>query len=344
MDSEIVLAPKYNGKRGPEVKITAFKEGFYEGNAGLIYKNKTFSAQSVSFKLPKGAFDTNPSAAVIEGVFKLENDLITVTADQPPRADFTKWIGKLFENKLKTEGYYAIRDIMARILAITNEERLWYMSGINAATPKRADVMPGMTIRIESAQYMPQTSPTADDLAGYTPQSGIDYNVGLNGGFLTVNPFLNKAMGYFAFPLKPGARPTFITGGGGIDFFNINMKYPYWVLQYPNQFPESGDLSSMYTNSNTTLFAVTKPTDALNNTQYHMVFRARSTVSLMLTVHVNNSPRFVPVGSTVEDLLSFLGCYGRKPKLYRNTGLGGKAEMFWFGEETYLLNGDCIEV
>lgn len=352
MDSEIQLTPEYGVNKGSAAKIRVFREGFYYHESRLSFRDTSFGTQGFSISLTPAAFSEIPSDTVEAGAFKLEKCgsgyKVTVSGSQPAHSDFINWLKRLFANKLTPLGYYKIRDIMSRLLSITEEERLWYAAGLDPACPKRADILPGMTLRVETAQYMSQVSSTAADLAGYAPGSAVDYAVGLCDGVLNVNPYLSKAMGYFAYSGEPYSDPLFHAAAGGIDFFNIGFKQPFWVLRHPDKVSRSESKSNLYPTSNTVLFAVPEWEDTLvpdSDTKDHMVFRARSTVSLMYTVFVNNTPRLVHVGETCDGLMEKLGCSGQTPRILRNTGLGGLAQVLWTdGTGIILLPGDRIEV
>lgn len=347
IDNAITLTPKYGTKTGVAASVKPFREGFYTSSNLIAYRGATFATKGVSFILPNAGVTEDK---IESGVFKYEkaSGKVTVSADSPVRADFLTWLKLLFEKGLTTAAYYKIRDVLSRLLATTEADRLWYMAGIDPNVPKRADILPGMTIRVESAQYMPQISPAAANLAGYVPSSVADYDVLLTEGFLTVSPYLNKTMGTFSYSVETSLDPLFHSAGGGLDFYNIDLKQPFWALKYPDKFPRSENASSMYPTANTALFALPTfaGTQALDSeTQRYMIFRARSTISLLHTVFVNNAPRLVPVGSTVAELLSALGSIDKQPKLYRSTGIGSMAEVFWFGAATtYLMQGDRLEV
>lgn len=345
LDEAITLTPKYGDKSGAAAVIKPFQEGFYSTGGVISYRGEGFGTRGFCVVLPNSGVTED----VIKSDFKFEkaSNKVTVSADNPSRDDYLEWMKQLFDKGLTVEAYYKIRDIFSRLLTTTEADRIWYMAGIDMSALKRADILPGMTMRVESAQYMPQTRSTADYLAGYVPSSVADYTIGLDGGYLTASPYLNKTLGHFPYMSEPYANPMFHASAGGLDFNNIDMKQPFWALSYPEEFPRSESESNLYTTANTVLFALPKFIDTLtldSEIQYHMVFRARCTVSLFCTIFVNSAPRLIPVGTTVGDLLSSLGRAAQRPKLYRNTGLGNMAEMFWFAESAYLMQGDSLEV
>jgi len=353
MDEKIKLTPKYSKKLGISAETIAFREGIYCTNGVLSYRKNSYKSKGFDFMLPESAFKEF-SGAESKGDFRLEktNDgyKVTVSSDSPKRDDYTNWITALFNNTLKPSGYYKIRDVISRLSAISEKDRLWYMAGIgDSKLPKCADILPGMTIRVETAHYMPQTSQTASNLAGYTPGNTSDYTVGLTEEYLDVSFSLGNIMGHFAYSGQPADGNLLYAAGGGLDFFNEKMKQPFWVLKYPSAFPSSENLSNLYDTSNPAIFAMdkwdgtTKEPDS--DAQTHMVFRMRSTMTLMQTVFVNKTPRLVPVGITALGLMASLGCEKNAFRLYRNTGLGSTVEVFWFDAAGMLLmNGDHLDL
>lgn len=227
---------------------------------------------------------------------------------------------KLEENKNKPSDIHEIQILKTRIaevMPMTFEELLFYHYGFDQEQGY-IDLQPGMRLRVDyqNYQFVAPSDPTAiNGFVGsgssfyqvhrymYPTATGAKYRLGFDG-------FLSRIHLLVSSEAAQGGA------GGIVDLLDPAYRRPYYRLFYPKQISNStghigaervavligadsldemGKATAKYLNNN----------GELPNTDKSVgfYFRGRATVIPEISVFVNEQPLFVPVGTTVRQLM-----------------------------------------
>ena len=371
------VAPFYGPKQGPfSSPVSLFKRGFYpetsaQGELSLRFCDISYAQDkleiSISYPLFPSAIETE-SVPPLSISVKDSGYLLTIERQPLAKNVWEQWIGALIAKGLTHTGYYRLLNIVMRTGVIPACDLLYYCAGIDSGS--FADVMPGMILRVQTADYIRQPEKALDDIEGYVTGGTSEYLMSLRekdgSAWFEADSFLENVIGGWSPGSGAGsASANLVAGGGLIDMFQSSMRVPYYRLHYPGSFYASDVPGSFYPSDNIILMAAPSM-DSMNNASNspdapgipYMIFRGRSSVTLCFTVFVNNKPVSVPVGTTLGKLAARYGIYSAgtealsgNVRLYRETALEGQppAEVWlrWFdkgADDLFVLSGDRIEV
>ena len=242
----------------------------------------------------------------------------------------TAWIDflKALENpkglKATPFGIFALNEAVSRAMPQTFSESLYFAYG---AQFDRGcfDLRPGMVVRVEYENY--QTLPVMPDqatLSGFVTSAVADYQVATypaQGRWLIgLDAFLGAlaAQGVSVpIPPPPGPAPNRAFGGGGvIDAFPTTLQAPFLRVVYPSTYLPNDKAGSLSPEKNAVLLtgatftAVELATDNVRRGNppgggvASVYFRGRTVIRPLVGVWINATPRLVPVGTTVGNLLA----------------------------------------
>lgn len=379
---DITLTPYISDvSSGPKTALTGLFSPDYvvDGQTGICCRCKgtgetelsvTLRAQEVFRR--EGESAAAPQEPITSGPLSLDNQepcrLSVGTADVLSREDYEGFVRACYRC-VTAEAMYEILDFVSRAARQKPEDSLYFHCGLSE-TLRRADIRPGFSIRVEQALYQYQQEMGESDVSGFIGSHTGEYEVSLHRGkemsYLEFDSFVSLFEEEL-YPLQDkdksaGAASCQQVGAGVLDLCSVNMRQPYYRIQYPDgiftsDVPPDGHPDSQVMLLAAPGWAETKTAqgggeNAALTTPY-LVFRGRSGVTLLFTVTVNGREEKIPAGTTVEKLLRRKGCAHAEPeavRLFRRNPYGKKArvitpegqgELLW---GLPLLHGDCIEV
>jgi hypothetical protein len=311
-------------------------------NIGAVYGKSILSgsgacgistdSNNVDFSLEWSGGDVhNPLVAVV----KVQPNNVW-SADPAARAQLRKSFDafrikledlELNQQCLRPGGAYTVSQTLAESIPLSISETLYYRYGFDAANGY-VDLNPGMRLRIESSanQVMSALAPVSS-LNGFVPSNVAHYDI--------CRVTDSKGHQRVAFDAFLGTnRPPAITSltgvaGGIIDLQKASSARRYYRLIYPPQLapPDRPDNAGLYDNVTLIgadfLIELNAATDPLQRARICgtsavgkapvicAYFRGRSIAVPELRVYLNSpqaaQPLFVPMGTTVRNLLDLLG-------------------------------------
>lgn len=216
-------------------------------------------------------------------------------------------------------GLALLQQVIAAGLPFNFAESLYYAYGLDGQNGF-VDLQPGMRLRIDYENYQLTTNNSASNkLNGYAGTSTSYYDIV---AMTTVGAYLPVAFDAFLAQL---AVPTAVanTGGAGgiIDLQGPAYVLPYFRLFYPPTFPSSDSAGALGSGQNAVILgASTYASLAAATTQYLIdqtftgvggivwtYFRGRAALMIEIQVFVNGVPVWVPLGTSVGQLLQRSG-------------------------------------
>ena len=382
---DITLTPYISEvSSGPKTVISGLFSPDYvmDGQAGICCRcngtgetalSVTLHAQEV-FRREGGAAAA-PQDPITVGPLTLDNQepcrLAVGTANVLSREDYEGFVRACYRY-VTAEAMYEILDFVSRAARQRPEDSLYFHCGLSE-TLRCADIRPGFFVRVEQALYQYQQEMGESDVSGFIGSHTAEYAVSLHRGkemsYLEFDSFVSLFEEEL-YPLQDkdqsgAAASCQQVGAGVLDLCSVNMRQPYYRIQYPDGIFTSDVPPDGHPDSQVALLAApgweeTKIAKSAQSggqkavlTAPYLVFRGRSGVTLLFTVTVNGREEKVPAGTTVEKLLRRKGCFHVDPgavRMFRRNPYGKKArittpegqgELLW---ELPLLHGDCIEL
>lgn len=233
------------------------------------------------------------------------------TPIRPVYNDFLQFLILLEKQGLQPGGLELVRLALAQYLPLTFAETLFYRYSLHP-TNGYVDLQPGMRVRLDY-QVHQAVDPAQNYLNGFVG-SGTSYldvvSVASGTNLLTAfNPFLASMQHTAVSPNQGGAA-------GPIDISGAAFAYPYFRLFYPQNFTSSDSTGSVGVGNNVALLGAGSLTDLtaatttyVNNGNFtgapgvNTFFRGRVTVTPEVQLAYFGTPTYVPLGSTVRQLL-----------------------------------------
>jgi hypothetical protein len=211
-----------------------------------------------------------------------------------------------------------VQQVIAQGLPFSFAETLYYAYGFDP-TNGVVNVQPGMRVRVDFESFQlvnPGSSPSV--LSGYGGSGSAYFDVGSLPANATAFPSVFDA--FLAQMTIPVVAPNTGGSGGAIDFQGPNYQLPYIRVFYPPTFPSSdaGGSTSLAQNvvilwantfttlaNATTRFLTYRNFQGITGVQYAF-FRGRTAVIPEIACTVNGVETWVPIGTTVRQLLARL--------------------------------------
>jgi hypothetical protein len=250
----------------------------------------------------------------------------TFTAD-PVRADLYTAYGTFLEQLdglgATALGIQTVQNAIARAMPQTFAETLLYAYGFTGGNGY-VDLKPGMVLRIEYESYLSMGAgiPNLADLNGFITSAVAEYNIVRSASgattFTGMDAFIARlvASGGTAVTPPPVSNRKQAGAGGLIDSGYPQMQQPFLRLVYPPNFPSTAETGTPYPEFNAVLLAASKLSDleaATTNVRAgapaggsvgELYFRGRTTMVPQVRVHVNGVEQYVPLGTTVGNILA----------------------------------------
>lgn len=283
----------------------------------------TVQDQAGTFKLAPSGSATGPAYALTIAASAWTFDGNAARAAL--RSSYREFLTKLDEAGAVPGGVGLVREAVAAALPQTFAETLYYRYGVwHGSASRVVDLEAGMRLRVSGADYQTPTG-TSDRHSGYVTVGADTYDLGQvfpagadQAGLapaLTVDAFLSQL-----FPGGSGGSQGTIAAGP-VDFFGVGARQAYFRLFFPKAFEASeapgplklveniavlGAPSWKLLEEATTAYETTSafPTQTNLFTAY---FRGRATLTPLVEVTVNGRSRWVPLGTSLRDLLAAEG-------------------------------------
>lgn len=342
-------------RRGPwSAPVNFLKKGFYpdQENGALRYMGKKEGTMGVS--LGTSLFKNILEKTVVSGPFQLEeksgNCVLTIDFSSNYTSESLNcFIVELFRHEVIPAGYYRLREILSRICPVPAEEVLTYYCGARK-NGLSMELMPGLTLKTETAYYNRQSSPGEPDNNGFIRGAVGEYPVTLTGGLLEMDSLFQHVVGSWA----GGANVAYPIPAAGLnDFFYGPVRSPYLRLCYPKSFPDSSRAGTAYAADNICIMALNPsesvPKNLDQTDRAGLLLRGRTSVTLTMNVFVNGGLVSLSPGTTLAGVLSRYGASIRMAQMKRK-GPEGLVPVYLGtvgveqAENLVLLPGDRIEV
>ena len=250
----------------------------------------------------------------------------TFTAESV-RADlykaYTTFLGELETSTATPFGIQTVQAAIARAMPQTFAETLLYSYGFTGSSGW-ADLRPGMVLRVEYESYQTMGAATPDQamLNGFITSAVAQYQITRSAknaeGFTALDAFIGLLTGLGGTKVTP--PPVTLrkqAGGGGlIDSGYPLMQQQFLRLVYPPSFPSTNQPGTPYPEFNALLIAASKLSELDAATRAIrsggqvdtklgvLYFRGRTTLAPQIRVWVNDVEQYVPVGTTVGQILA----------------------------------------
>lgn len=383
---DITLTPYISEvSSGPRTVISGLFSPDYvvDGQAGICCRCKCTEEPELSVTLQaqevfrrEGEPAAAPQEPITAGPLSLGNQepcrLAVGTADVLSREDYEEFVRRCYRY-VTAEAMYEILDFVSRAARQKPEDSLYFHCGLSE-TLRCADIRPGFSVRVEQALYQYRQEMGANDVSGFVGSHTAEYEVSLHRGkemsYLEFDSFVSLFEEEL-YPLQDkdknaAAASCQQVGAGVLDLCSVNMRQPYYRIQYPDGIFTSDVPSDGHPDSQVILLAVpgweeTQTARGIAHgggqkagfTAPYLALRGRSGVTLLFTVTVNGQEEKVPAGTTVEKLLRRKGCFHAEPeavRIFRRNPYGKKARIITpEGQGKFLwglplLHGDSLEL
>lgn len=369
----LILTPyKSNISSGPSVVIRDVRRPDYaageEGTLRCRCEKMEGDILSVVLRTPsvlKGAEGRQTtSEAITYGPLSLSRaEPYTVSVDTGQileRTDYDSFIRECY-GCVTPGAMYEILDFVARAATQRAEDMLYYSCGFSEDR-RCADVRPGYSIQVEQAVYQYQNEMGEGNGSGFIGNNTAVYKVSLQAGqemeYLEFDSFVSMfeeelyAYSYSqSQQSKSGNRD--LVGAGVLDLCSVNIRNPYFRIQYPEAMFESDVPPDTQTGNHVFLLGEPGWEEIPDPTVPSILFRGRTAITLLFTVIVNGREEYIPAGTTLEKLLRQKGIYYpdfhtvhifRRSPYGREACLRVQTEQTAFFRALPLMHGDRIEV
>lgn len=298
-----------------------------------------------SFAIEGEVFQTTLADAIEHEPFKLSKKddiyMLDIAEDKTLLTpnNLKGFINELFNANILPYAYYKISDIIARLAPCAYSDGLYYYCRA-ANGGMYSELLPGFSLKVETAYFNKQSSPEKHDDQGLIKGAVSEYDVSFNGTHLE----FNSGFDYIAGSWSSAAVASNNCFGGLIDLFWVGHRSPYFRVIYPSSYFDSTHYPQDDDKNICLCTAEPNIIDAELSTMIY--FRGRAAVTLEITVTVNNQPLKVSLGTTVGKLIARYG--GGTFTMRRQTGLGYALPVRYANAahllNLFLLAGDSISL
>lgn len=372
-DKELSICARYDQgeivRRGPRSQTRGlFPAGYYpvigeDGTAQIFYRGGT--EETVSIPITNDVMgDCSENFEMDRIALKRDGGSYTLTISTKSvlaREDLEAFVG-MVKDKVPPYGFYRLRDMILRSAGYQLTDTT-YFSCFMEADKRTADLCPGMGLQLTTAVYMPQYNSAAATMSGFAVTSSECYPVVMSKDrqYLEFDRYAGNIADYMSEDSigSPDTSTVFVSNV--TDLLRPSLRQPYYRVLYPGYFMSATNMESPYASDNVVILAadsfqkiqtaceaITENPAAIRNLSIPVIlFRGRSNLSLRIRIWMNGEAEFVPVGTTVEDVLQMWNLYDiKRIELFRRDSNGIKRPVFLefsdASEHIVLLNGDSI--
>lgn len=366
---------------GPEYVIENFVRPAYvpdEQAKTLRYRSNSqketeiaWTLQAASVFQKKGETEKIPENPISHGPLCLgctkPYTLTIQTAQTLERTEYDKFVAECYEY-VTASAMYEILDIISRAAMQRVDDMLYYHCGFSQEK-RCADLRPGFALRVEQAAYQYQNGMDEGDISGFSGNGSSVYKVSLQRGremeYLEFDSFVSMLeVELYSLQSTAGQQQT---GSGILDLSSVNIRNPYYRIQYPDGMFTSDVPPDIIPGNHPFLLGapgwedvpltvssrISGERDGISETVPYLLFRGRAALTLLLTVTVNGREELVPAGTTFEKLFRQKGICNAdfdSLRIFRRSPYGKEAcmanvpESAAFFSNLPLMHGDRIEI
>lgn len=268
----------------------------------------------------------------------------------------------LLEGKMSPYAIYTIRDMVLRLASLSVKDTSELLCGWKKDV-RRAYICPGTVLKISISAYMGQYASKVQTSAGFVNASTAYYPVTMDesDSCLVFDRFISDMGQNMTAGVSANEDTQLKYISSILDLSTGNARQPFYSILYPTelgspQAPESAYAedhvlllaSDSYTDLKTKLEMLDANPSLINSIQLmKFIVLGRSVLSLCIQVYFDNKMLYVPVGSTLGDVLAEKGIHSTDAvRMYRNDATGKKREVFLNladgTEKIVLISGDNI--
>lgn len=232
---------------------------------------------------------------------------------QPLSEAFLNFMLQLEQQGLLPGRAAMVQQLLAQNMPLTFAETLYYRLGFNPASGY-IDLQPGMRLRVDFQEYQAPDPGSQALLNGFvgngTSYIEVSSYMNASGTLLSgFNPFLSALQSTTVAANTGGA-------GGAIDLLGTPYAYQYFRLFYPKSITSADSTGYVGTQENVSLVGASTLSNLNTATQAYLTsgtcagcsavqtfFRGRVTVTPEIPVFVYGVARYVPVGTTIRNLM-----------------------------------------
>ncbi|MDD3414985.1 MAG: hypothetical protein PHY47_13415 [Lachnospiraceae bacterium] len=268
----------------------------------------------------------------------------------------------LLEGKLIPYAVYTIRNIVLRMASVSVADTAELLCGWKKEL-RRSYICPGMALKVAAASYMGQYTSQVQTASGFVNASAIYYpvTIDMNDSCLTFDCFISGMAQNMTISTSAAVDTQLKFISGIQDLSTGNARQPYYSILYPTELKSAETPESAYAADHVLLLASDSYSDlkqklellddnpAMINSLQILKFMVlgRSALSLCIQVYCNSEVRYVPVGTTLGNVLEGIGIHSVDAvRMYRNDAAGIYREIFLNildgTEGIVLISGDRI--
>ena len=348
-------------QKGPW-SANGFVPCYYAENQFISYKQASLGIEEHTCTFPKEWFVNPTTEPIVSGgislTLKEEECELKIQAEQGLDVKAYDTFLSQIKDIAVPKGFYKINEAILRMGAFAFSDTAHFLCGYTPED-KIADLRPGLFMKTETSLYLPPYTTKLKNVDGFvwanTAECEITYRE--NGDFLEFNSFAAEMLKSAASSLT--LENTEVIYAAGIeDLLRPALRQPYFRMMYPMDMPQQ-DTAPPFPSNNVILMAADNYGKILKacadikekpeNINYLsipvVVFRGRGMLTLMLEIYINERKVHVPVGSSIEQVLSRCGVSSmKKVRLYRRGYDGALLPVFGDIEGMGLISGDRIEL
>ncbi len=208
--------------------------------------------------------------------------------------------------------WWEVQQTFVQGMPLTFDETLYYAYGFDPIN-RSVNLQPGMrvTFDFEAHQFVGSED---TDLNGFVGGGASQYNLGSYHYTIQGNEYLETGFSNFLSQLPIEVDNNVGGGGGAIDMYANGFRKPYYKLLYPTTINSSDGNGSSNASTNVSIlaadtmanletYAQSRNFNTLPATVALTFFRGRVVITPEVRVLVNGAPTYVPVGSSVRQLV-----------------------------------------
>lgn len=358
-------------RRGPgSEKTSLFLSGYYPGTsedntAQLVYREKSETEESVSMSIAGDIMGNCTEDFTTEQITLTKGEkgytLTVSTKAVITKENLDDFVDQI-KDKVPAYGFYMLRDMILRSAGYQLTDTT-YFSCCMEADRRTAELCPGMGIQLTTAVYMPQYNTSAATMSGFAVTSSECYPVILRKDrpYLEFDCYAGAIANYMSEDSVGSPDESIVYVSNIADLLRPNLRQPYYKVLYPGYFVPATNMESPYASDNVVILAadsylkIQTACDAIAENPAAIrklsipviIFRGRSNLSLRNRIQIGEEQVFVPVGTTLADILQMWNLQGMKNiTMYRRDPDGVKKPVFLKlseeSENIVLINGDMI--
>ena len=358
-------------RRGPmSESVQLFLPGYYpcvseDGSAQLVYRENSPTGENVSILISDDIMGNCEEDFTTEHMTLIKGNhgyTLTVSAKSVlAREDLDAFVDQV-KDKVPPYGFYRLRDMILRCAGYRLTDAAYFSCSMEA-DKRTADLCPGMGMQLTTAVYMPQYHPSTATMSGFAVTSSECYPIIMRKDrqYLEFDCYAGMIANYMSEDSVGSPDGSTVYVSNVADLLRPNLRQPYYRVLYPGYFVAATNMESPYASDNIVILAadsynkiqtacnaIAENPAAIRNLSIPVIlFRGRSNLSLRNRIQIGEEQVYVPVGTTLDDIVQMWNLNDVKNmKMFRRDHNGIKKPVFLgfsdVSEGIVLINGDII--